>query len=334
MCPARLARRVAFHYKEPVALTRFARLAWGTLGFNVLVMAWGAYVRATFSGDGCGSHWPLCNGEVVPHPHQVKTVIELSHRVSAGVGMALVYALTVWAFRTRPTGAVRRTAAWASVFVSMEAVIGAVIVLFKLVSHDESKARALSMCLHLSNTFVLLTWLTLTAHYASGGAPMRLEKQGVLAHVARACFAGVMLLGVTGAIAALGDTLFPPHSLAEGLAQDLSVSSHILLRLRALHPFGAVVVAVLLLSFAAYVPPRGPASRRFARALSALVLTQLSLGVLNLVLHAPVWMQLLHLVTADAVWVCLVMLSATSFATAGAGADAAPAREGVPSTST
>lgn len=318
-----------------MALTRFARLAWGTLGFNVLVIAWGAYVRATFSGDGCGSHWPLCNGEVVPHPQQVKTVIELSHRVSAGVGMALVYALAVWAFRSRPRGdASRRTAAWASVFVSMEAVIGAVIVLFKLVSHDESKARALSMCLHLSNTFVLLTWLTLTAHYASGGAPMRLEKQGVIAHVARACFAGVLLLGVTGAIAALGDTLFPPHSLAEGLAQDLSVSSHLLLRLRALHPFVAVIVAVLLLSFAAYVPPRGPASRRFARALSALVVVQLALGVLNLVLRAPVWMQLLHLVTADAVWVCLVMLSATSFVTAGAGADGERAGEAVPSAST
>ena len=297
-----------------MALPRFARFAWGTLGFSVLVMAWGAYVRATFSGDGCGSHWPLCNGEVVPHPQQLKTVIELSHRVSAGVAMIFVYAMTVWAFQARSKGdPVRRTAVWASFFVSMEAVIGAVIVLFKLVSHDESKARALSMCLHLSNTFVLLTWLTLTAHYASGGAPMQLKRQGILAHVARACFAGVAFLGVSGAIAALGDTLFPHHSLAEGLAQDLSVSSHLLLRLRALHPLGAVFVAVLLLTFAAYAPSRGPGSRPFGRALSALVITQVALGALNIVLQAPVWMQLLHLVTADAVWVCLVMLTATSF---------------------
>lgn len=317
-----------------MALSRFARLAWGTLGFNVLVMAWGAYVRATFSGDGCGSHWPLCNGELVVHPHQLKTVIELSHRVSAGVAMIFVYALTVWAFRAEPKGApVRRTSAWASVFVSMEAVIGAVIVLFKLVSHDESKARALSMCLHLSNTFVLLTWLTLTAHYASGGAPMQLKNQGVLAHVARACYAGIAFLGVSGAIAALGDTLFPSHSLAEGLAQDLSVSSHVLLRLRALHPFGAVFVAVLLLAFAAYVPPRSPASKRFARALSALVVLQLALGVLNIVLHAPVWMQLLHLMTADAVWVCLVMLTATSFVAEDAARGPARAGEVVASAS-
>ena len=161
-----------------MALSRFARLAWGTLGFNVLVMAWGAYVRATFSGDGCGSHWPLCNGEGVTHSQRVKTLVEASHRGSAGVAMVLAYALTVWAFRARPKGdPVRRTTAWASVFVSMEAVIGAVIVLFKLVSHDESKARALSICLHLSNTFVLLTWLTLTAHYASGGAPMRFKNR-------------------------------------------------------------------------------------------------------------------------------------------------------------
>lgn len=314
---------------------RLARFAWGTLVFNVLVMAWGAYVRATFSGDGCGSHWPLCNGEIVPHPHQLKTYVELSHRVSAGAGMFLVYAMTAWAFRVRPKGdPVRRSATWASVFVSMEAVIGAVIVLFRLVSHDESKARALSICLHLSNTFVLLSWLALTAHHASGGAPMRLARQGLVAQLARACFAGVMFLGVTGAIAALGNTLFPHHSLAEGIAQDLSVSSHVLLRLRAFHPFGAIVVAVLLLSFAAYAPSRGPVTQRFARLLSLLVLAQLGLGVLNLVLQAPVWMQLVHLVAADAVWVCLVLLTATSFVAEGVGAEAAPGREAVVSATT
>ncbi len=44
----------------------FSRYAWGVLLWNVLVALWGAYVRATGSGAGCGSHWPTCNGEILP----------------------------------------------------------------------------------------------------------------------------------------------------------------------------------------------------------------------------------------------------------------------------
>ena len=47
-------------------LNRFAKLAWAVVAVNLLVIVWGAYVRASFSGDGCGDHWPLCNGQVIP----------------------------------------------------------------------------------------------------------------------------------------------------------------------------------------------------------------------------------------------------------------------------
>ena len=45
----------------------FARFAGAVLGYNLLVIVWGAYVRASGSGAGCGNHWPLCNGVVVPN---------------------------------------------------------------------------------------------------------------------------------------------------------------------------------------------------------------------------------------------------------------------------
>ena len=58
-------------------LTRFA---WFTVFYNVLVILWGALVRASGSGAGCGNHWPLCNGQVIPVSPGWHTVIEFTHR--------------------------------------------------------------------------------------------------------------------------------------------------------------------------------------------------------------------------------------------------------------
>jgi heme A synthase len=291
---------------------RFARFAWGVLGYNVLVIAWGAYVRATFSGDGCGSHWPLCNGEVVPHAQQTKTLVELSHRVTSGISMILVYVMAILAFRAFAKGSpVRRAAAASAAFISSEALVGAGLVLFELVAHDKSMKRALSMSIHLTNTFFLLGSLALTAYFATGGVPARFRGRGWRGAVALLAMGSTLALGITGALAALGDTLFPARSLAEGLAQDLSLTSHVLLRLRAAHPFVAVTAAVFLLAFATYAPrdgSEGASVKRLARVLAVSVFLQLGLGALNVLLLAPVWIQMLHLVLADAVWVTLVML--------------------------
>src|SRR5215813_13700333 len=80
-------------------LDRFAKYTWFALAFNLLVIVWGAYVRASGSGAGCGSHWPLCNGEVIPGSPTIKTVIEFSHRLSSGLALLLVVGALVWAFR-------------------------------------------------------------------------------------------------------------------------------------------------------------------------------------------------------------------------------------------
>ncbi|HZH31749.1 MAG TPA: COX15/CtaA family protein, partial [Pyrinomonadaceae bacterium] len=218
-------------------LNRFAVYAWLVVAANLFVIVWGAYVRASFSGDGCGSHWPLCNGEVLPRTGLLKTVIELTHRLTSGVALLLVVGLVWRARRLFPRGhRVRRGAFWSLIFILIEALIGAALVKLDLVAHNASLARAFVMSFHLVNTFVLLAVLSLTAWWAMGGDAVLLRGRGKLAAIFAAGLCGTLLVAVSGAVAALGDTLFPVNSLAEGIRQDLSPTAHFLVRLRVLHP--------------------------------------------------------------------------------------------------
>jgi cytochrome c oxidase assembly protein subunit 15 len=305
---------------------RFARFVWAVLVYDVLVVLWGAYVRATFSGDGCGRHWPLCNGELVPHAEQTKTIVEFSHRVSSGLTLVLAIVLFVWARRAFAKGsAVRLGATLGLAFTLSEAIIGAGLVLLRLVAHDVSLRRAVSTSLHLGNTFLLLASLTVTGLWAMGAPRVKLRGQGWLAWLAVLALAGVLAVGATGSIAALGDTLFPARSLAEGLAQDVSPAAHAFVRLRSLHPFIAIGSGVLVLSLASFAPAARSDERvrRFARAVAIAYFVQLGLGAVNVTLLAPLWLQTLHLLSADVVWVLLVCLAASALADGEATPEAA-----------
>jgi heme A synthase len=299
-------------------MDRFARYAWTTLAWNIVVILWGAAVRATGSGAGCGSHWPLCNGEVVPRSPRLETVIELTHRVTSGLALLLVIGLLVLAFRRRPRGhAARKAAAWTLFFMLTEAAVGAGLVLFELVADNQSMARALFMATHLINTFFLLGAMTLTAHFAGGGAPFRLRRQGSLGAWLTGGAAALLVAGVSGAIAALGDTLFPAASLGEALRQDLSPTAHLLIRLRLLHPALSVTAAALVvfLSFRLEsLRPGSRAARLAQRWPLRLVFAQLVAGVVNVVLLAPVWMQIGHLLLADLVWISYIVVAAHALA--------------------
>src|SRR2546425_1539791 len=95
------------------------RYAWAVLAYNVAVVLWGAYVRATGSGAGCGNHWPDCNGAVIPTTDQAKTLIEFTHRASVGVGMVGVLALLVWTFLASRRGEPIRLGAVAAVLFTV-----------------------------------------------------------------------------------------------------------------------------------------------------------------------------------------------------------------------
>ena len=205
---------------------RFARYAWSVLAFNIAVVLWGAFVRATGAGAGCGQHWPLCNGEMLPRSPSLNTIIEFTHRATSGIDLALVALLVFWAFRAFPKyHAVRQAATLSAIFLMTEALLGAALVLLEHVAGNQSSARAYSLSAHLLNTLTLLACLTLTAWWATRKAPLRVA--GRAAWMAACSLGIVMILGVSGAIAALGDTLFPSRSLAEGLARDFDPAASI-----------------------------------------------------------------------------------------------------------
>ena len=291
-------------------MPKVARYGWAVLAYNVAVILWGAYVRATGSGAGCGAHWPLCNGEIVPRAAGVATLIEFSHRATSGLALLAVAALVVATFRTCRAGHPARAGAVISgALILSEAAVGAGLVLFQLVADNATMARAMFVAAHLLNTFLLLGALTLTAWWLTVGAPFAAERRG-RAYLVTGCVA-LLVAGASGAVAALGDTLFPAQSLAASLRDDLSFTSHLLIRLRVFHPVLAVVAAVVVGSCAARLGRSGPTPNpRGARIVTAIALGQIALGFFNVVMLAPVWLQLAHLLVADALWIGFVLLGA------------------------
>lgn len=290
----------------------FRRAALASLLFTLAVILWGAFVRATGSGAGCGSHWPTCHGEVLHRPASIETAIEMTHRATSGLSLLGVLAVLGLSRRVYPKGhRVRRAAGWSMFFMVMEAALGAGLVLFELVAGDASLARGFSTSAHLVNTFLLVAAMTLTLDFAWGGPKLAVSGQGRRGALVWGALGGALFVGVTGAIAALGDTLFPARSLAEGLAQDFSGSAHVFLRLRTIHPFAAGGFAVFVLVVAGALASARPSPRLSRRAtwLTVGVLAQVAAGLVNLLLLAPVSLQMVHLLLADGVWIALVLFA-------------------------
>lgn len=289
-----------------------ARFAWLTLGYNIAVILWGAYVRATGSGAGCGNHWPLCNGDILPKTPQAQTLIEFMHRVTSGMALIMVCSLFIWCWRKTSKGDWARYSALAAlVLLFNEAILGALLVVFEHVAQDRSAGRAFFLCLHFGNTLILLAALALTAKWLSNG-----ERHFVVIKKPRDVMAiglglvATMSIGITGALAALGDTIFPAVSLRSSLLQDFSSGSHALLRLRLLHPAAAMTGALYVLwVILKNSGKRGRLSWTVLFLVGTLV-AQVGLGVVNVVLLAPVWLQIVHLFVAELFWILLVLASA------------------------
>ncbi len=292
-------------------LTLYAKFAWGVLAYNIGVILWGAYVRATGSGAGCGNHWPLCDAQVIPQSPRIQTLIEFSHRVSSGLTLILIAGLAVWAFRSYPAGhRVRTGAAFGVLLTITEALVGAGLVLFQLVAGNTSMLRAVVIALHLVTTLFLLAALTLTAFWASGGKSLDLRAHPEALTRLGLALLGVLIIGMTGAITALGDTLFPAGSLAQGLEQDAAPTAQFLIRLRIYHPLVAIIVGAYLIWIVRYhFTNLSLAASRGGAVITALVILQWVAGLANVILLAPVWLQMLHLLIADLMWIALILFS-------------------------
>ncbi len=295
----------------------FPVYAWCVLGTNLLVILWGALVRATGSGAGCGRHWPLCNGEVLPQSPAAATLVEYTHRATSGLALLLVVVLFWWSRRGFPRGHLARTSAtWSLVFILTEAGVGAGLVLGRLVGDNDSMVRAGYLAVHLLNTFLLLAALAMTAHWSGAGSPSGLGADRPAARWTLAAgLLAVLVVAMTGAIAALGDTLFPSATLREGLQADSSPTAHLLIRLRVLHPLAAVLTGIYVATVAVLQGRRLGSTGRFnwSTAVVGLVLLQLALGVTNWLLLAPTALQLAHLLVADLLWVSLVIFASPVF---------------------
>lgn len=294
-------------------MNRFAKYSWVVLGWNMLVVLWGTIVRATGSGAGCGNHWPTCNGTVFPNPQRIQTVIEFIHRFMSGTALILVLILLIWGLRTYAKGSHQRIGfIGAAVFILTEALLGAGLVLFNLVEKNMSVYRAVAVSLHLLNTFVLLAFLALNAWWASGGKRVSLKNRGNLTILFGIGIVGVAVIGMSGAITALGDTLFPSTSLTQTFAEQSAPGAHFLIRLRVYHPIIAIIVGTYSLYFARYLYGRftDKTGKRLCILLATFVFVQWTAGITNVLLLAPVWMQVIHLFLADLVWISYILLAA------------------------
>lgn len=289
-----------------------ARLAWVIVAYNMTVILWGAYVRGSGSGAGCGSRWPLCNGEILPSIAQSQTLIEFMHRVTSAVSLILVFFLVVWCWRQTSKGDwPRYSCVWAVFLLLNEALLGALLVLLDHVGRlDRSAAHALFLCLHFGNTLLLLAALTLTARWLSN----RKRRFVVIAKLHERVAIGlglvaIMVIGMTGSVAGLGDTIFPAGSLRYALIQDFSSSSHVLLRLRLLHPVAAVMGSIYVLSLLRSFWGKQDHSQ-WTLVLAVALTAQIALGAMNVILLAPIWLQMTHLLVAEVFWILLVLASA------------------------
>lgn len=280
-----------------------ARFAWVVLGFFVLVVLWGAVVRSTGSGGGCGSNWPLCNGDFVPHHPRLATIIEYTHRSTSGICTFLLAALGFWTFAVTERGHRARTAVlWSGFLLVTEAVLGAVLVLKHYVENTYSTGRVVTQSIHFTNTMLFMGSLALTAWFLGKGSEST-ESSHTPRWVAVLAIIATLVVGATGSLAALADTLFPSPSLRAGLLADVAAGSPVLVRMRWIHPAAAAVAFFCVLLLAR-------SRSTLSKLVIALLAMQFVLGIADVLLLAPTWMQVVHLLGADLYWVALTVLAA------------------------
>jgi cytochrome c oxidase assembly protein subunit 15 len=300
--------------KQQLPSAALRRFSWAVLVYFIAVILWGSLVRATGSGAGCGDHWPLCNGTVIQHSPRLDTIIEFTHRITSAISFFSAAALLVWTFLGTARGHLARIAATAAVvFTLIEAILGAFLVKLGLTAQSQSPLRAPYLALHLANTLLLLASLTLAAHLLSRAHGYSRATIRIVAPAGAISAVLILLLvGVTGSLAALGDTLFPASSLGAAFSEDFASTSGWLVRWRWSHPtvaFFAGIFLVWLLVRAARKSPHWD-NRSLSALVLALLALQYALGVLDVLLLAPTWLQIAHLLGADLLWSALVVLAA------------------------
>lgn len=308
-------------------MSRFTKYVWLVTLYIIGVIVWGAVVRATGSGAGCGNYWPTCNGAILPSVAELETFVEFFHRITSAIAGFLVLGMAVWAYRSPQSNLTRRYAMLSLLFIVIESLLGMFLVRMELVEDNSSALRAVMIALHLLNTLVLLGFLTLTGWASQRHAPVRFLKNVRVASLTILGLVGLALLSAAGAVTALGDTLIHHGVIDES-------TEHFLVDLRVIHPVMSIGVSAYLVVIWWQLREhfKRPLITRYAWIMTAFIVIQLLVGVLNIALRAPVWMQMLHLFLADVLWIVAILLTAEGLTESEETAEQ-PAYSPVPATS-
>jgi heme a synthase len=300
------------------ALRRYAYFA---LGVACLHLVFGAVVRISGSGLGCGTTWPRCYGSWFPPLSRPDLIIEVMHRYLASVVTLSLLALWVAAWRRRGErgvggrGGVLRAATAAVVTVFAVAVLGGVTV--KLGN------APWTVVAHWTLAMTLLGMLAAAVVRAGGmgGAGAREQRTTRTfvrsANVAAAmAFLTVAMGGLTAnfPFAAVGCTTFP-FCGANPEAPPSAV--HIQLTHRTI----AVLLALYLvwLGVTAGRKTVGPTVKRALYATVALVILQVAIAASMVLLHLPSPLRSLHEAAGVAIWLATFTLAYLARVSAGHG---------------
>ncbi|MCP4308202.1 MAG: heme A synthase [bacterium] len=297
---------------EPAPVSRIRLLSWVMLWLTVAVVVGGALVRATDSGAGCGESWPICGGQIIPSIGNYHTLIEVSHRLMTGLLGFVLIALFVLVRRDfAKEHRLRRAVRAAGILLIVESLLGASLVLFGWVEFDASIARLIVVPLHLLNTFLLVGAMALVAFFASGGTGFVVDTKRTLDRLIVVGLGIILLIGATGALNALADTLIQSDAMRVAEPGEFLVTEPVLRQIRSIHPFVAILGGLALYMLVRYLGAgSGKPVRWLAIGIQGIVWLQFVVGLLNIALEVPLETQLLHLFVADVLWIAFILLGA------------------------
>jgi len=273
------------------------------LVLSILSIIAGAVVRATGSGNGCGSSWPSCNGQLIPSLSSTSEQIEFSHRAISGLLLIVTVAIFIKSFKASVTIVQKKVINYLTFFVLFEALIGAVIVLYEWVGLNSSGPRIAAVPLHLVNTFGLLGMYTIIFILTKN--PEIKINNSVDRNFKIIAFLFI-LTGATGSIAALADVLFPSESFIAGLFEDFDSTSALLTRLRLLHPIASTILSIVLFNESKRLEDNFNIKTSQIR---ILVIVGVTLGVLNVFININIFLSVVHLLVADLLWITYIYKS-------------------------
>jgi heme A synthase len=263
----------------------------------------GAIVRATGSGDGCGSTWPTCKGRVIPELSDIPELIEFSHRAVSGILLVVTLIIFLKTRDLEKNNLKKVISNYLTFFVVLEAVIGAVIVLFEWVGLNSSLPRIVAVPIHLVNTFGLLACFIALYKVVKDDQQ---SIKGIVDNQFLVVLCLFLLSGATGSITALADVLFPSESFIQGFVEDFDETSELLTRLRILHPIVASLLSITLF----FESNRLKKTYKLnTKSLKLMVLVAVTLGVVNVLSNIWLPLSVFHLAIADFLWITYIYVS-------------------------